>query len=84
MATGGIWPTAVKRAKRGRTTVVIWRDTKDWDEADLKRDKAFVAKNGLMEGADDVYVNGLCAISGTRPIEPLFKDRMFASVSDHP
>ena len=72
------------REAPGRTTVVIWRDTADWDEDDLKRDKAFVAEHGLMEDSDDVYVNGLRAISGTRPIEPLFKDRMFAGVSDHP
>ena len=71
------------REAPGRTAVVIWRDTTDWDEADLKRDKAFVAERGMMDHADDVYVNGLCAIVGARPIEPLFKDRMFAGVSDH-
>ncbi len=70
------------REAPGLTTVVIWRDTKDWEEDDLKRDKAFVAKHGLMDGADAVYVNGLCAIDGTRPIEPLFKERMFTGVSD--
>ena len=72
------------REAPGRTTAVIWRDTTDWDKADLKRDKAFVAEHGLMDDADDVYVNGFCAIAGTRPIEPLFKDRMFAGVSDRP
>ena len=70
------------REAPGRSTVVIWRDTKDWDEDDLKRDKAFATEQGMMDGADTVYVNGLCAIVDTRPIEPLFKDRMFAGVSD--
>ena len=70
------------REAPGRTTVVIWRDTYGWEEDDLKRDKAFVAMHGFMDGADYVYVNGLCAIIGTQPIEPLFKERMFAGVSD--
>ena len=70
------------REAPGRTTVVIWRDTTDWGKADLKRDRAFVAEQGIMDDADTVYVNGLCAIVDTRPIEPLFKDRMFAGVSD--
>ena len=65
----------------GRSTVVIWRNTAGWDKDDLKRDKAFVAEHGMMEDAETVYVNGLCAITGTRPIEPLFKERMFAGVS---
>ena len=68
----------------GRTTVVIWRDTTDWDEADLKRDKDFVAEHAMRDDADTVYVNGLSAIPRTRQIEPLFKERMFASASDRP
>ena len=75
---------ALKEKRAGVRYVVIRRDTTDWEEADLKRDKAFAAEHGLMDDADDVYVNGLCAIPGTRPIEPLFKDRMFAGVTDHP
>ena len=66
----------------GRTTVVIWRDTTGWEEPDLKRDRAFVAARKLMDGADTVYVNGLSCIVGARSIEPLFKARMFAGVSD--
>ena len=71
------------REQPGHTTVVIWRDTADWVEADLKRDKAFVADCGIMADADAVYANGLCAIVGARPIEPLFKERMFADVREH-
>ena len=66
----------------GRSTVVIWRDTKGWAEPELKRDRRFVAEHGMMDDADNVYVNGMSAIVGARPIEPLFKERMFAGVSD--
>ena len=65
-----------------RTAVVIWRDTTDWDEKDLMRDQTFVAHHKMMEDADRVYINGLCGIADTLPIEPLFKERMFAGVSD--
>ena len=70
------------REQPGRSTVVIWRDTVDWDEADLKRDREFVAENGITEGADTIYVNGMSSILRGKPIEPLFKERMFAGVSD--
>ena len=66
----------------GRATVVIWRDTTGWEEPDLKRDRAFVAEQKLMDGVDTVYVNGLSCIVGARSIEPLFRERMFAGVSD--
>ena len=64
----------------GSTVVVIWRDTVDWGEEDLQRDQEFVAEHGMMEGADRAYVNGVCAIADSLPIEPLFKERMFAGV----
>lgn len=72
------------REEPGRATVVIWRDTAEWTEADLKRDKDFVADCRIMANADRVYANGLCAIVGARPIEPFFKERMFADVREHP
>jgi len=70
------------REQPGLTTVVIWRGTVDWKEKDLKRDREFVAKNGITKGADTVYVNGMSSILGGKPIEPLFKERMFAGVAD--
>ena len=70
------------RERPGHCTVVIWRNTMDWDEVDLKRDRKFVAENGITEGADAIYVNGMSSILGGKPIEPLFKARMFAGVSD--
>ena len=69
------------RDAAGRLTVVIWRDTTGWAEPELKRDRAFVAQQKIMDDADTVFVNGLSCIVGARPIEPLFKARMFAGVS---
>ena len=69
------------REQPGRTTVVIWRDTMNWREAELKRDREFVAKNEITRGADTIYVNGMSCILGGKPIEPIFKERMFAGVS---
>ena len=63
-----------------RETVVIWRETGDWTEKDLKRDKDFVAKKKLTEGADEVFVNGDSLIRNARALEPLLKARMFAPV----
>ena len=70
------------RERPGRSAVVIWRDTVDWVEDDLKRDREFVAENGITEGVDTIYVNGMSSIVGGKPVEPLFKERMFAGVSD--
>ena len=70
------------RDEPGRATVVIWRDTEGWTEEDLAADRDFVAAERVTEGADAVYVNGMSSIPGARPIEPLFKARMFAGVSD--
>ncbi len=58
--------------------VVIWRETQDWDEADLVRDKKFVAEQQLTDGADEVYVNGDSFIREAKALEPTFKRRMFA------
>lgn len=70
------------RAAPGRVTVVIWRATAGWAEADFGRDKRFVAETKIAEGADDIYVNGDSCILGARPVEPLFKARMFAGAAD--
>jgi len=69
------------REHPNRTTVIIWRTTADWNEADLERDRKFVKKEKITEGADIIYVNGMSSILGGNPIEPIFKERMFAGVS---
>jgi len=63
-----------------RQIVVIWRETEDWQKADLERDKKFVAMQKLTEGADEVFVNGDSFIPNARALEPVFKARMFAEV----
>ncbi len=70
------------REAPGRTATVIWRETEGWVEDDLARDRDFIAAEGMAEGADALYVNGASSVPGARPIEPLFKSRMFAGVSD--
>lgn len=37
-----------------------------------------MAAQNLIEGADEVFVNGDSFIPGARALEPLFKARMFA------
>ena len=70
------------RAEPGRKVVVIWRETEGWSEDGFARDRDFVAQHDLLEGADTVYVNGDSAIPGAKPIEPILKALMFASVND--
>ena len=70
------------RAAPGRRVAVIWRETEGWAEADFTRDRDFVDQHNLGGDADTVYVNGDSAIPGAKPIEPIFKARMFAGVND--
>jgi len=63
-----------------RNIAVIWRDTKGWQKADFERNKRFVVKQKITEGADEVFVNGDSLIPNARALEPLFKARMFAPV----
>ena len=64
-----------------RQVVVIWRETEGWASADFARDRDFVAEHNLRGNAETVYVNGDSAIPGAKPIEPMFKDRMFSGVN---
>ena len=65
--------------REGRKVCVIWRETRGWTKEDYRRDEEFVAAQNLTEGADEVYVNGDSYIPGARPLEGVFKARMFAS-----
>ena len=56
---------------------VIWRETAGWKKRDFERDKAFVKKHGLAAEDGPTYVNGDSLIPGARPVEGLFRDRMF-------
>ncbi len=59
---------------------VIWRETGGWEQADYTRDRDFVARLQLTDGADEVFVNGDSLIPDAQALEPLFKSRMFAGV----
>jgi len=68
------------RLRNGRTVVIIWRDITGWGVADYEREAAFVAEQNLIAGADEIYVNGDSRIPGARSLDPIFKERMFATV----
>ena len=65
----------------GRSVAVVWRETDGWTQDDFARDRQFVAERELAEGAETVYINGDSVIPGAKPVEPLFKARMFAGVT---
>ena len=68
------------RAEPNRTVAVIWRATAGWSEDDFARDRDFIAAESLADEADTVYVNGDSCIPDARPVEPMFKARMFDGV----
>ena len=67
------------RTRDGRDAVVIWRNTGGWTLEDRERDRDFVAANDMTEGADEIWMNGDSMVKGARPLDALFKQRMFAS-----
>jgi adenine-specific DNA-methyltransferase len=60
-----------------RQVTVIWRNTRGWDRKDYKRDKEFIHKHKLADGAEEVFVNGDCLVPGVKSLDPVFKSRMF-------
>jgi len=66
--------------RNGRTVVILWRDITGWGVEDYEREAAFVAEQNLIAGADEIYVNGDSRIPGARSLDPIFKERMFATV----
>ena len=65
----------------GRQVTVIWRETEDWSDDDFASDHDFVRGKILGSDVNTVYVNGDSCIPGAKPIEPIFKARMFAGRS---
>ena len=61
-----------------KTVVIIWRETKDWDEQDWERDYHFIQEQELTEGASEVYVNTNSIVPEAKPLDPLFKRFMFS------
>ena len=68
------------RTRDKRSGVVIWRTTEGWGTEDRVRDKEFVARQGLADGVDVVWMNGPSLVSGAELLEGLFKSRMFEAV----
>jgi adenine-specific DNA-methyltransferase len=66
--------------RNGRTVLILWRDITGWGVEDYEREAAFVAEQNLIAGADEIYVNGDSRIPGARSLDPIFKERMFATV----
>jgi len=48
--------------------------------ADYERDAAFVAEQKLVEGADEIYINGDSRIPGARLLDGLFSELIFEVV----
>ena len=64
----------------GQRTVIIWRETADWEEDDWKLDKEFVEKEGLLTDADMVFVNQDSLIRNAQSLDPVFKARMLSEI----
>jgi len=66
--------------RNGRTVLILWRDITGWGVEDYEREAAFAAQQKLTAGADEIYVNGDSRIPGARSLDPIFKERMFATM----
>jgi adenine-specific DNA-methyltransferase len=60
-----------------RDTVVIWRTTRGWGQKEFDADRTFIAKQKLVDDADDIFVNTDSFVPGARSLDPVFKRRMF-------
>ena len=67
------------RTRDGRNAVIIWRNTEGWTLDDRERDRDFVAARDMTSGADEIWMNGDSMVEDARPLDTLFKQRMFAS-----
>ena len=75
MTRGAILYTAVQSGQKN--VVIIWRETKGWDEQDWERDYRFIEENELTESASEIYVNTGSIVPEATPLDPLFKKLMF-------
>ena len=60
-----------------KTVVIIWRETKGWEEKDWERDYRFIEENELTASAFEIYVNTNSIIPEAKSLDPLFKKLMF-------
>ena len=61
-----------------KIVVIIWRETKGWNEQDWERDCHFIQERELIKGAAEVYVNTDSIVPEAKPLDPLFKRLMFS------
>ena len=61
-----------------KNVVIIWRETKGWEEKDWERDYRFIEEHKLTEGASEVYVNTDSLLPEAKSLDPLFKKLMFS------
>lgn len=61
-----------------KNVVIIWRETKGWEEKDWERDYRFIEENKLTEDASEVYVNTNSLLSEAKSLDPVFKRLMFS------
>ena len=61
-----------------KNVVIIWRETKGWNEQDWKRDHDFIEEQELTKEADKVYVNTDSIVPKAESLDPLFKRLMFS------
>ena len=61
-----------------KTVIVIWRETKGWDEKDWERDYNFIEEQELTKDVDKVYVNTDSIVPKAESLDPLFKRLMFS------
>ncbi|MFZ4778061.1 MAG: site-specific DNA-methyltransferase [Terrimicrobiaceae bacterium] len=62
-----------------KATAILWRTTKGWTDKEFEADRAFVAKEKLTEGAEDIFVNTDSFIEGAQSLDPVFKNLMFST-----
>ena len=61
-----------------KTVVIIWRETKGWEQEDYGRDYNFIQEQELIKDASEVYVNTNSNISEAESLDPHFKRLMFS------
>src|SRR5258708_33180634 len=73
----GVRSLGYRGRANGRTTVILWRTTRGWEQKEFEADRDFVTKHKLTKSAEDIFVNSDSFIPDARSLDPVFKRRMF-------
>ena len=57
-------------------------DKAGWEAGDYERDRAFIEKEGLADGADWILTNGASSLKGADSLNPLFGAAMFSGTGE--